>query len=104
MSASLLYITAKNRREAAAIGRALVNERLAACVNILGPIHSIYRWKGAVEEAGEVVFVAKTKNTLVKKAIARIRALHSYECPCVVALPIMQGNPAFLSWINDETA
>jgi periplasmic divalent cation tolerance protein len=104
MSASFLYITAKNRREAAAIGRAIVNERLAACVNILGPIHSIYRWKGAVEEAGEVVFVAKTKNTLVKKAIARIRALHSYECPCVVALPIMQGNPAFLSWINDETA
>jgi periplasmic divalent cation tolerance protein len=104
MSASILYITAKNRRQATAIGRALVNERLAACVNILGPIHSIYRWKGAVEEAGEVAFVAKTKNTLVKKAISRIRALHSYECPCVVALPITQGNPAYLSWIDDETA
>jgi periplasmic divalent cation tolerance protein len=104
MSASILYITAKNRRQATAIGRALVNERLAACVNILGPIHSIYRWKGAVGEAGEVAFVAKTKNTLVKKAISRIRALHSYECPCVVALPITQGNPAYLSWIDDETA
>jgi periplasmic divalent cation tolerance protein len=103
MSVSLLYITAKSKREAAAIGRALVRERLVACVNIAGPIRSVYRWKGRVEEAGEVLVFAKTKTKLVKKVIARVKALHSYECPCIVALPITQGNPAFLSWIKDET-
>jgi periplasmic divalent cation tolerance protein len=103
MSASLLYITAKDAGEATSIGRALVNERLAACANIFSPIHSVYRWKGAVEECGEVLLVAKTRQTLVKKVVKRVKALHSYECPCIVALPITGGNPAYLAWIDDET-
>lgn len=104
MNASLLYITAKDTVEATSIGRALVNERLVACANILLPVHSIYRWKGAVEECGEALLVAKTRRSLVKKVVKRVKALHSYECPCIVALPIDGGNPAYLAWIDDETA
>lgn len=99
----MLYMTAANADDAARIGRALVEERLVACVNIIGPIRSIYRWKGEVHDDPEVAFIAKTRAGLVEAATARVRALHSYECPCVVAMPFVGGNPAFLQWIGDET-
>lgn len=99
----MLYMTAATADEAARIGRALVEDKLVACVNILGPIRSMYRWKGEVHDEPEISFIAKTRADLVEAATARVRALHSYECPCVVALPIVGGNPAFLKWIADET-
>ena len=98
-----LYVTAANAREARKLAADLVENRLAACVNILGPVRSIYRWKGKVEAAREVVLLAKTRAALADRAIRRIKALHSYEVPCVVALPILKGHPAFLRWIADET-
>ena len=97
------YMTASTAAEARRIGRALVSEELAACVNVLGPVESVYRWKGRVERGREVAFIAKTRVALQGKFVARVRALHSYECPCVVFLPVEGGNPAFLTWLGEST-
>lgn len=99
----LIYITAESTYEARAIGRALVEARLAACANVLGPMTSIYRWEGVVQEGEEAVLIAKTTASLVDALTAKVRELHSYDCPCVVALPVDGGNPAFLDWIVAET-
>ena len=98
----IAYITTKDLKEARAIGKVLVSERLAACVNILGRIESFYRWKGRLETGREVALIAKTSVAKSKKPTARVKALHSYECPCVVIVPIVGGNPEFLEWIGGE--
>jgi periplasmic divalent cation tolerance protein len=103
MKTVMLYITAQDAGEAKKIGTALVKERLAACANIIDKIESVYRWKGKLEQGSEALLTVKTKESLAPKAIARARELHSYECPCIVAFPIIQGNPAFLKWISHET-
>lgn len=100
----LVYMTAATRDEALAIGRTLVEERLAACVNVLGGMTSLYWWDGAVQQDEEVAFLAKTRQGLVDPLIERVKALHSYDCPCVVSLPIQDGNVAFLQWIQDQTS
>ena len=98
-----VYMTAANRQEAAKIGRILVEERLAACVNILGEIESIYWWQDAVTTDTEAAFVAKTRREKLTPLTDRVKELHSYTIPCVVALPIQGGNPDFLDWIHKET-
>jgi periplasmic divalent cation tolerance protein len=103
MTHRLIYVTASNLEEAKSIGQKLVDERLVACVNILPHMTSIYRWQGKVEEAEEVVMIVKTTEQLVERTIVRAKQLHSYECPCVVAVPIVAGNPDFLAWISGET-
>jgi periplasmic divalent cation tolerance protein len=97
------YITAGSDAEARTIAHALVDERLAACVNILGAATSIYRWQGTIEEATEVVLIAKTRRDLFDRLTERVRALHSYEVPCVLELAIGRGNPAYLAWLAAET-
>lgn len=104
MAAVFVYITAASPEQAATIGRALVEERLAACANILPGMHSIYHWQGAVETAEETVLIVKTRQSLAEALTARVRELHSYDVPCVTVLPITGGNPDFLRWIEDETA
>ena len=99
-----LYVTTANDLEAQSIARALVGERLAACANVLGAIQSFYWWDGKMQEDAEVALVLKTQRHLVAQATARIKALHSYDCPCVVALEITGGNPDFLNWVVKETA
>jgi periplasmic divalent cation tolerance protein len=99
----IVYVTVENAAEASSIGRAVVGERLAACANILSGVSSIYWWDGGVQEAGEVVMILKTRRERLDSLMARIRELHSYECPCIVAVPIAKGNPAFLEWIGRET-
>lgn len=101
--ATFVYMTAGGVEQARALGRALVEERLAACVNIVDGMRSIYRWQGKVEEATEAVIVAKTTARLVDALTARVRELHDYDCPCVVALDIAGGNPDYLEWISAET-
>lgn len=101
--ARLIYITTNGPEEARAIGRALVEARLAACANILDPMTSIFQWEGKVQEGQETVLIAKTTAALVDALTAKVRELHSYDCPCVVALPIEGGNPAFIEWIAAET-
>jgi periplasmic divalent cation tolerance protein len=103
MAFRFVYMTTSGPEEARRIGRTLVEERLAACVNILEGMRSMYWWEGAVQDAHEAVLIAKTREELVERLTERVKALHSYSCPCVVALPIEGGNPAFLQWIAEET-
>ncbi|ACL05117.1 CutA1 divalent ion tolerance protein [Desulfatibacillum aliphaticivorans] len=103
MEAVLVYMTAGSMEEARKIASALVEERLAACANILPQMESVYQWKGKIENDAEVVVIAKTKASLAEKLNARVLELHSYEVPCVVTMPITGGNPEFLAWIGEET-
>ncbi len=98
-----VYMTTATVEEARTIGRRLVETRLAACANIVPGMESIYRWQGRIETAQETVLIAKTRAVLVDQLCAKVRELHSYDCPCVVALPIGAGNPAYLRWLGDET-
>lgn len=104
MKHALLYITAGSAQEAASIARELLDARLIACANIIDGAKSLYRWEGKIAEESEVVLIAKTRGDLVEKVIDRVRQLHSYDCPCIVAVEIVAGNPAFLDWIDGETA
>jgi len=97
------YITAGSPEEAKRIGRALVEERLAACINILPGMISIYRWQGAVETAEEAVLIAKTRADLFERLTARVKELHGYEVPCVVELRVGRGNPDYLAWLERES-
>jgi periplasmic divalent cation tolerance protein len=103
MEFRLIYMTAGSRDEAKAIGRALVEERLAACANVIDGMESIYWWQGKLTEEREAVLIAKTRADLVPALTGRVRALHSYTVPCVVALPLVDGNPAYLAWLETET-
>ena len=103
MKASWLYMTAGGHAEAETIARALVEERLVACANVLGEIGSIYWWEGEVKSEAEVAFIVKTRSSLVQQVVARVTEMHAYSCQCVVALPIEGGNPDFLDWIEAET-
>lgn len=100
----MIYVTASSMGEAEAIGRALVNEKQAACANILCEARSIYRWKGKIEEANEAVLIAKTRNGLIARAMERISELHSNDVPCAVAYKMETGLPQYLNWIDAETA
>jgi periplasmic divalent cation tolerance protein len=97
-----VYATFGGDEEARRIGRICVEERLAACVNILGPIHSIYRWQGEIEEAGEVAALFKTTRDSAEALIARIAELHSYAVPAAVAWPIENALGAYAAWIQES--
>ena len=103
MELTWVYMTAESVDEARVIGKLLVEKRLAACVNIIENMTSIYWWEGQVREGRETVLIAKTRASHLPELIAEVRAAHSYACPCVVALPIDEGNPDFLEWIRQET-
>jgi periplasmic divalent cation tolerance protein len=103
LKANLVYITASSEKEALDIGKTLVSERLAASVNIINPVRSLYWWEGKIQDEQEVVIVAKTGSGLVEKLTERVISMHSYICPCVVSIPIEKGNPAFLDWIEEVT-
>lgn len=103
MTAFFVYITASDTSEATRIGRALVEDRLAACANVISGMTSIYRWQDEICEDAEAVLIAKTTEDKLTALTERVKALHSYDCPCVAALPITDGNAAFLSWIEEQT-
>lgn len=100
-----IHITTSSKEEARKIGRILVEERLAACVNILDGMESIYRWKGKIEEANECVLIAKTSYSKVRALTNRVKELHSYSCPCIVSLTITEdeGNKEYLDWLIHES-
>ncbi len=98
-----VLITCPDRTTAETIGRACVSERLAACANVGSPILSVYRWKGAVEEAEEVPLVLKTRAALFEKLSARVRPLHPYDVPCIVAMDLVQVDPVYAAWLDEET-
>ena len=99
-----VYMTAGSIEEAKNIGHILVEKNLAACVNLLENMISIYKWEDKLEEGQEVVMIAKTRKTLMPKLIETVNSRHSYDCPCILELPIQDGNPDFLSWIGRQTA
>ena len=98
----LIISTAGSKEEASRIAHALVDEQLAACVNIVGPIDSVYRWQGKVESAPEVLLLVKTVAVKSTTVIARIRELHSYDLPEAIELDIEGGSPEYLKWIADS--
>ena len=99
MQVHFVYMTAGSKEEARSLGKMLVQSKLAACVNIIDGMNSIYLWDGEIQDDTEVILIAKTKTDLVQELIDKVREHHSYECPCIVSLPVSAGNPAFLEWI-----
>jgi periplasmic divalent cation tolerance protein len=102
MPVNFIYMTAGSKAEAQKIGRSLVESRLAACVNILDNMQSIYRWEEQLQEDSEVVLIAKTTDKRVPQLIDKVKSLHSYDCPCIISLPVSGGYPPFLDWIQSE--
>lgn len=102
MSILTLYAVFSSGEEAARIATTAVEERLAACANILGPIHSIYRWGGTIEAAEEVAALFKTTEQQADALIARIAGLHSYEVPCLVTWPIDKVLGTYASWVEEN--
>jgi periplasmic divalent cation tolerance protein len=100
MSAVSVYVLFANAEEAERIGRTVVDERLAACINILGPVRSIYRWEGSIETADEVAAFLKTSQTEADALIIRIAGLHSYEVPCIVTWPIDKLLTSYADWLD----
>ena len=98
----LVLSTAASDEEARVIASALVEKRLAACVNILGPIHSIYRWKDAVEDSQEYLLLIKTTESMFPKLRDELKSLHSYEVPECIVINIEDGLPAYLDWIGES--
>ena len=103
MAMLLVMTNLPNRASAEALARSLVDARLAACVNILAPCQSIYRWQGAVQTADEVPLLIKTCTARYAALEAAIRAQHPYQTPEIIALPVAQGLPAYLAWVAAET-
>ena len=98
----IVLCTCANHEEAARLAHALVEERLAACVNILPPIRSVYRWQGVVESAEEVLLLIKTIEPRFPALRDRILELHSYDVPEIIAVPITGGSEKYLSWLRDQ--
>jgi len=103
MAVMFVYVTASGAEEAERIARAVVADRLAACANVLAQVRSIYWWQGALEEGSEAALILKTTRERLADLIARVKALHSYECPCIEAFEVTDGNPDFLAWVARET-
>jgi periplasmic divalent cation tolerance protein len=102
MSVTSVYAIFADREEAERIGRDTVEQRLAACVNILGPIHSIYRWQSAVESADEVAAIFKTSEASAGALMTRIASLHSYEVPCIASWPVNKAIEGYAAWIESS--
>jgi periplasmic divalent cation tolerance protein len=104
MQQALLVLTnVPDATTATAIARRLVEQRLAACVNVLPQVQSIYQWQGAIEEAGEVTLLIKTTQARYAELEAAVKAAHPYEVPEIIAIPIVGGLPKYLDWIGQET-
>ena len=99
----VVFITAPNEDDAAAMAKALVESRLAACVNIVRNIRSIYSWQGNIEDESEVLMIAKTRRELFESLSSKVRELHSYDVPEVIAIPITDGSKDYLKWLKDST-
>ena len=102
-NAVVIFITCKDAAEAEKIAASLVEKHLIACGNITTEITSIFQWKGKIENDKEVLLIAKSRNAIMKKIIAEVKNLHSYETPEIIAMPIVSGSSEYLDWIAAET-
>ena len=103
MDIRFAYIPCKDSKEAKEIGRVLVEEKLAACSNIIDSMSSIYKWEGELKEESEALLIAKTKSSLIKKLTARVQELHSYDTPCIATFAPADLNPGYLQWLESQT-
>lgn len=99
----IVFITASGEDEASKISRALVEARLAACVNIIKNIRSIYSWEGKIEDEAEVLMIAKTQKHLFDSLMKKVKTLHSYKVPEIIAMPIVDGSEDYLKWLRQVT-
>ena len=99
----IVLITAASKDEATRIGTALVNEHIAACANIVPQIRSLFFWEGKAQDESETLIIVKSRLPLLDRIIARVKELHSYSVPEVIALPVIGGSPEYLRWLQDST-
>ncbi len=99
----VIFVTAANKKEAEKIASSLVKEKLAACVNIIENVNSLFWWEGKVDSAKEALLVIKSRGPLMNKLIKKVKSLHSYKVPEIIALPIVSGDKKYLKWINEST-
>lgn len=102
-SVVIIFITCANNKEAKQIATSLVKNRLAACVNIVDKIDSIFWWQGKIDRAKEVLLIIKSKKSKLVKIVKLVKSLHSYAVPEIIALPIIAGNKEYLEWIDEST-
>jgi periplasmic divalent cation tolerance protein len=100
----VVLITFPSLEEAQKIADALVNEHLAACVNMVGGVRSLFIWEGEVQDASEVIGVAKTTQERLDPLVNRVKSLHSYSVPEIIAVPIVGGDPHYLKWVRDAVS
>ena len=99
----VVFVTCGSEEEALKIARALVEEKLAACANMISPLRSIYRWEGKTWDEKEWLLIIKTQQSTFEDLAKRVKTLHSYSVPEIIALPIVEGSPAYLTWIEENT-
>lgn len=99
----VVLITTANKKQAQVIAQALVSKSLAACVNIVLGIDSVFKWQGKIDRQKECLLIVKSKKSLMPKLIKLIKSLHSYDVPEIIALPIIAGNKEYLDWLNEST-
>lgn len=98
----VILVTAKDKKEAEKIARGLLVAKLIACANIMDGVQSLFWWQGKIDSSQEVLLVLKTKKNLFKKVSAKVKSLHSYQTPEVIALPVVNGSEDYLKWINSS--
>ena len=101
--AIVVLVTCGSEEQAANIANSLVEERLAACVNIISPVRSIYRWEGKIWDEKEWMLIIKTQKRRFEELEKRVKSLHSYSVPEIVALPIVEGSSSYLKWVEEMT-
>lgn len=99
----VVFITTSSYEEARKVADALVSQRKAACVNIVPKVNSLFRWKGKIEDAEESLLVVKTRAKLFPDVVNTVKGIHSYDVPEIIALPVVEGNPDYLKWVEEET-
>ena len=98
----VVFVTVGSSDEGDRLAHALVEERLAACVNRVGAVQSVYRWQGRVEQSGEELLIIKTKRELFERLKKRVQELHSYSVPEILALPVLEGSESYLKWLGEQ--
>ncbi|MEM2609485.1 MAG: divalent-cation tolerance protein CutA [Candidatus Bathyarchaeia archaeon] len=98
----IVLVTAPSKDEAEKIAKTLLEERLIACANIIGPVHSLFWWQGKIDKAQEHLIIMKTRKDLFEKICERVKALHSYQIPEIIALPITEGLKDYLKWLDES--
>jgi periplasmic divalent cation tolerance protein len=99
---TIIFITASSKKEAQVIAKALLKNKLVACVNIIDRIESLFWWQGKIDQAKETILVVKSRKEKLEKIIKRVRSLHSYEVPEIIALPLIGGYKPYLDWIDES--